>query len=73
MSKNVYEGITKTISFTAYTGHSCNDCGKACLGGDIDKFHEGINHCIQEHGYKLLHVGQETIATGETTVAVLGK
>jgi hypothetical protein len=39
---------------------------------------ESINHYIQQHGYKVLHVGTETVHDDEgkpwhTTVAVLGK
>jgi hypothetical protein len=39
---------------------------------------ERINHFIKQHGYKLLHVGQQTTSDADsnpwqTTVAVLGK
>jgi hypothetical protein len=31
------------------------------------------NHYLQGHGYKLLHVGEETEGDTEITVAVVGK
>ncbi len=42
------------------------------------KLAESINHYIEMHGYKLLHVGTETIHDDQgepwhTTVSVLGK
>ena len=73
-TETYYKGITETVSFTANTGHTCKICRKESLGGDIDTFADSINHCINEHGFRLLHVGQETIEDNkQTTVAVLGK
>ena len=45
---------------------------------DSDCFDKSVNHYIDQHGYKLLHVGTETILgpSGEpwhTTVAIVGK
>ncbi len=45
--------------------------------GGPGNLQESVNHYLHEHGYKLIHVGQET--TGDesspwhTTVAVVGK
>jgi hypothetical protein len=44
----------------------------------LDNFAESINHYINDHGYKILHVGQESSWDSEgspwqSTVAVLGK
>jgi len=51
----------------------CKHC-RTPIGGD--RFAEAINHYIQEHRYRLLHVGQQTEDGSEgpyqTTVAVLG-
>jgi hypothetical protein len=48
------------------------------VGGDLNDFDESVNHYLKEHGYKLLHVGQETSSDGEgnlwqKTAAVIGK
>ena len=47
---------------------------------DVDQtdFEVKVNHYLQEHGYKLLHVGQETSNDmdgnpWQETVAILGK
>lgn len=61
--------------------HINTDIGKGCefchftIGGD--RFAESVNHYIEAHGFRLLHVGQETVS-GENspvavTAAVLGK
>jgi hypothetical protein len=60
------------ISTNIMTG--CKHCSQT-VGSD--KFEESINHYIQVHGYKLLHVGQEhdTDMNGNSihhTVAILG-
>ena len=52
----------------------CKHCVYA-IGGD--KFAESIIHYINAHGYKLLHVGAETVRNPDgspwrTTVAILG-
>jgi hypothetical protein len=54
----------------------CPECGGASIGGD--DFEKSVNHLIQDHGYKLLHVGSERDDDQEGksihhTVAVLGK
>jgi hypothetical protein len=52
----------------------CKHCRTPIGGGD--QFAESVNHYIQEHQYRLLHVGQQTEDGSEgpwqTTVAVLG-
>ncbi len=76
MSDGPYPGIQTIVTVSSeWSGISCIHCG----------FNEGYrhevtmlaNHYIQEHGYQLLHVGQETARADEWvvfhhTVAVLG-
>lgn len=67
---------TKTIVHVSTNiSRGCPECGHG-IGGD--KFEDSVNHLIQQHGYKLLHVGAERDddQEGKTihhTVAVLGK
>lgn len=67
---------------TKHVVHITTDVSKGCehchftIGSD--RLAESINHYISEHGYKLLHVGQETTSDQDgkpwhTTAAVLGK
>jgi hypothetical protein len=54
---------------------------RRCKHGDCMPVHDQIvsdfeaatNHYLQEHGYTLLHVGEETEGKTEITVAVVGK
>ena len=61
------------ISTSVTTG--CKLCGER-IGGD--HFADSVNHYLQRHSYKLLHVGSETITSNDgkpchATVAVLGE
>lgn len=75
-TKNYYEGIQHVVQISTNIGEGCKHCSEP-IG--TDRFAESVNHYIKKHGYKLLHVGTETIPdnnTGgpwHTTVAVLGK
>ncbi len=51
-----YQDITKTISFYSDTGGKCKECQSPLSGKNIS---EAINHYLA-HGYKLLHIGQES-------------
>ncbi len=56
-------------------GKFCSHCSGELLG--LDRFGESVNHLIEKHGYRLLHVGQETTRGDDgngwhSTVAVLG-
>lgn len=53
----------------------CEHCSTFLQG---ENFAESVNHYLEQHGYSLLHVGQETsnAQNGDlwhSTVAVLGK
>lgn len=70
--------ITKTkhvVYISTDVGARCEHCTQR-IG--LENFAESINHYIEKHGYKLLHVGTETGVNQdgkmfESTVAVLGK
>ena len=60
------------ISTNITTG--CQHCNHRIGGGD---FAESVNHYIQKHNYKVMHIGTETITDSDgrpyhITVAVLG-
>ena len=73
--ENYYEGIKQVVYISTDCGTTCEHCS-ASIG--IEKFVESINHYIEQHGYRLLHVGTETsndINDGtpwHSSVAVLG-
>jgi hypothetical protein len=74
-----YAGIVHVVYLSTNAGGSCEHCGQR-IGfstlGDTD-LATSINHFIEQHGYRLLHVGAETNPDNEgkphhSTVAVLG-
>ncbi len=74
-----FKGITHVVEISSVIGKSCEHCSEAIGGGyaDDQSIDKSINHYIQEHGYKLLHIGSETTRDDkgrpyDTTVAVLG-
>jgi len=74
-SGNLYAGVKHVVQLSTNIGESCKHCSTQV---GIDNFASGINHYIQQHDYKLLHVGSETSRDMEgkiynSTVAVLGK
>lgn len=75
LAQNYFEGIEHTIYISTDGSTGCEHCGE-WVGGD--KFAAPINHYIEKHDYKLLHVGSETTDDHagnpwHKTVAVLGK
>lgn len=70
MTITSYEGVKHVVRITTHDGTSCEHCNHP-IGSD--NFTESINHYIEQHGYKLLHVGSETGANLTMTVAMLGK
>ncbi|EGR3108320.1 hypothetical protein DNG97_06920 [Vibrio parahaemolyticus] len=65
----------RTFKLSSDIGESCPEpsCSFYC---DTGEFAKSIDHLVNEHEYKLVHVGQETTRddTGEnwqTTVAIL--
>lgn len=74
-SKNYYESVNHVVHISTDEGKGCKHCDFS-IG--TDNFSESINHYISDHGYKLLHVGQETSRDNrgnpfQLTVAVVGK
>lgn len=72
---NNYRGINHIVHISTDVSTGCEHCHFS-IGGGL-RFAESINHYIEQHGYKLLHVGAETTgdssAPWHTTVAVVGK
>ena len=65
----------RVVSISSNITTGCGHCGKP-VGGP-DELSASINHYIEAHGYRLLHVGTETIHGPDgqpwsTTVAILG-
>lgn len=77
MYDDVKHVIELSSSITGGWNGVCNEgCGAPRQRYDYSCIEEQINHLIQAHGYKLLHVGQQTDTGGEgnylSTVAILG-
>ncbi len=75
--QSYYEGIEHVIYISTSIRARCEDCDEL-LGGSDELLAPAINHHIEQHGYKLLHVGTETSRNISddlwlSTVAVLSK
>jgi hypothetical protein len=69
--------VKEVLEVSSNVIKSCPHCQSFSLGNPPD-VGERITHFIKQHGYKLLHVGQETTESmdgvlWQTTVAILGK
>jgi hypothetical protein len=74
-TENHYKNVKHVVYISTNIGTGCDHC-RTSIG--LDKFAESTNHYIEQHGYKLLHVGTETGYDSDakpwhSTVAVLGK
>lgn len=69
MAASDYKGIKHVVQISTHLEMSCEHC-MTRIGGKY--FTESINHYIEQHGYKLLHIGTETGEGLQMTVAVLG-
>jgi hypothetical protein len=74
-AQNYYEGIKHVVYVSTGEQKECEHCGES-VGGSL--FAKAVNHYIEEHGYKLLHIGTDTNWSDEgtpwhDTVAVVGK
>ena len=56
-TQSYYEGINHVIHVSTNIGAGCEHCD---ISIGLEKFAASINHYIEQHGYKLLHVGAET-------------
>lgn len=75
MATKAGTGVKRVVHISTGIGEGCKHCTER-IG--TDRFAESVNHYIEKHGYKLLHVGTESdrYTEGEVaymTVAVLGK
>lgn len=67
------DNVKRTTELASNISRGCEHCDKL-VGGDVS---DGVNHFIEEHGYRLLHVGTETSHNMDgklwhSTVAILG-
>jgi len=75
-TENYYKGVKHIVYISTDAGTWCEHCSGVNIG--LDKFAESVNHYIENHGYKLLHVGQDAKESERgnpisDTIAVLGK
>lgn len=73
--QDYYENINHVVHISTDENKGCEHCTFR-IGSE--NFAESINHYITDHGYRLLHVGQETSLDSrgnpfQLTVAILGK
>ena len=74
-TKNYYDDVTHVVYISTNIGKGCEHCDEAFRN---DSVAESINHYIEAHGYRLLHVGTDTNRTSDgdlwhSTIAILGK
>lgn len=74
-AQSYYEGVQHVVHLSTNIGASCKHCSERV---GLNSLAESINHYIEQHGYKLLHVGTETSHDmngnpWHSTVAILGK
>jgi hypothetical protein len=75
LNKDQYEDISHIVHISTNIGTKCEHCNTR-IGGD--DFAQSVNHYIEQHGYKLLHIGSEASQDSEGmpchfTVAIVGK
>jgi hypothetical protein len=75
MAKANYFGVGHVVYISTNIGKGCEHCSTPIRHDEFDRL---VNHYIEQHGYKLLHVGAETSHDNEgkpwhSTVAVVGK
>jgi len=73
-TENYYKDISHIVHISTDEGIRCEHCDFR-IG--TNNFAESVNHYINKHKYKLLHMGQETSQKDgnpfQLTVATLGK
>ena len=67
--------IKKVVKISSDIGIGCTECSGIRIGQE--NFAESINHYVQQHGYRILHIGTESTHDNEqnvyhTTIAILG-
>ena len=61
-----YEDIDQVVEIRTNIQERCNECSEL-IGGE-EWFAESINHYLQEHGYRLLHIGQQSVQADDGTL-----
>jgi hypothetical protein len=74
-TQNPYQGVRHIVHISTDVLQPCEHCSER-IG--LDNFDKSVNHYIEVHGYKLLHVGAQTGHDMDgkpwhSTVAVVGK
>jgi len=77
-SQKNFEDIKHIIHITSRYEPSCEFCGERYNREKLYNIDHAVNHYIEKHGYKLLHLGPETNIDKKgnflnCTVAVVGK
>ncbi len=67
-------GVKRVVEVSSNIGAMCDHCPEKV---GLEDFARSVNHYIEQHGYRLLHVGQQTSHDRDAkpwhcTVAVLG-
>ncbi len=75
MATGNYAGVKHVVKLSSDVGKPCEHCDKYFKPEELA---ESINHYIGQHGYMILHIGQETThdADGhpwQSTIAVVGR
>ncbi|MFA5907297.1 MAG: hypothetical protein WC815_00815 [Vicinamibacterales bacterium] len=71
------QNTKRTTMLSTDVGRGCEHCGESVGFNDSGDLAPSINHYIEQHGYSLLHVGQQSSNGNDGkpyhhTVAVLG-
>jgi len=75
-AQNYYKDVKHVVYISTNIGTGCEHCHGVSIG--LDDFAKSVNHYVEQHSYKVLHVGQETGYDMDgkpwhSTVAVLGR
>ena len=70
-----YDDIGQVVQISTNFQENCIECSDS-IGGE-EWFAESINHYIQQHEYRLLHIGQQSVQADDGTlrshtVAIVG-
>lgn len=74
-TENYYKGIKHVVTISTDESLTCDECKSELERNNVSG---ALNHYIEQHGYKILHIGQQTSKDNEghifhLTVALVGK
>lgn len=74
--ENLYEGVGHVVQIDTNRCPTCEYCGKPKV--EHDDIAPLVNHYIEKHGYKILHIGQRAYTFEDNkqashTIAIVGK